>query len=313
MTEARAVALTAAGETRTVDLEILSDEQQEVLKTALALTNGAVVDLPSYYQAAVAAIEKCDRADQAATFTSMAERISVAARQARDERLLITARRISARSWQRLGKLLLQFPSTSPGGSARLHETPEEANERRAAARDAREQTPPEMTRAAVAKAARLSDSNKKKAVEIASIPDALFDAVVDSEKSATGHQLLQIYQSLGKGRAKGLSLRNGMRAATLRMLGPVQAFVDRHRAEEVAKLFSQDAPDMAHRAERLCEYFDGLARGTVAPDIESARAMRKEFDQVLAAITNPEAKALVKSAAVLRDYFRELAKVLKS
>jgi hypothetical protein len=134
--------------------------------------------LPKTYDNAKRAIAECERMDECADWADKAAAIASYARQADDFELESSARRIRARAVRRCGELLSAFDAR--GGDRSKVVTPLDSARR---------------SRAAVAKEAGLTAHKAGLAVTIANIPEAEFEAVVES-KRAPGTTLLA---NLGK------------------------------------------------------------------------------------------------------------------
>lgn len=115
------------------------------------------VSLPARYEAAKRALAECERIDECQDWANKAAALAVYAKQSKDDSLVIMAQRIQARAIRRCGELLLEVPAAQgvKDGSSR----------------------------AAVGRAAGLSDSRQLFAARIAKIPAAEFERAVEADK----------------------------------------------------------------------------------------------------------------------------------
>jgi hypothetical protein len=123
--------------------------------------------LPKNYQEAKQVLAACDSVDQCAGWADKAAAIASYARQADDVELENCARRIRARAVRRCGELLRAFDAR--GGNRRSKIV-----------------TPPTFdrpSRAVVAQEAGLTEHKARAAVNIAAIPEAEFEAAIESER----------------------------------------------------------------------------------------------------------------------------------
>jgi len=135
----------------------------------LAVTADSVTEakLPQRYEAAVMAIAECDRIDECKTWSDKAAALASYARQAKDDTLRVMAVRIQARALRRGGELLKRIePAKNQHGTA--------------------------PTRADSAKAAGLSERQRKTALRVASVPDDEFNAALESDSPPTVTQLAE-------------------------------------------------------------------------------------------------------------------------
>jgi hypothetical protein len=132
---------------------------------ALAILNPR---LPATYEAARAALARCEAIDDAQDMANKAEALAVYARQSKDDSLVIMAQRIQARAIRRCGELLKQIPGR-PGKNT--------------------EDTKP-LTLGARAAAAGMSVHQRITATRVAALPIAQFEARVEATQPATVTEL---------------------------------------------------------------------------------------------------------------------------
>lgn len=132
------------------------------------LPDVASARLPATYEAAVLAIRECARMDECKDWADRAAAMASYAKQAQDETLLKMARRIQLRAYDRCGELLKEYEAP-----ANQHE----------AAR-AREGGLP--SRSEAAETAGLTEHERKTALRIASVKDAEFETLVESDEPPT-------------------------------------------------------------------------------------------------------------------------------
>jgi hypothetical protein len=246
-----------------VDVEgfsVLSGEQQDLLRKAFTIPGAHnEIALPVWHESAVAALEQCDRADVAVKFTNMAERAALLARQAKDDRMMVLAGRIRMRAWRRLGELLNEIPAVQCGPTY-SGETPSEARERKGRLHEG-PRPASQPTRTAMARAAGIAAGTATKAQQIATIPQKTFDELLEAPKPVSGGRLVEIAKMLGSSNrtTDEVNTRQGMRAITLRAMEPMVSFMERHKAEDIARLFAHEATHMAKRAKAFRDYFDAL------------------------------------------------------
>jgi hypothetical protein len=147
---------------------------------------------PKLYEAARAALFRCDQIDECQEWSNKAAAMASYARQARDTTLLEMAKRIQARAVRRCGEILKLVPP-SPGGRA-------------GGVRGSVKIDDPKATRSAAAKAAGMTTSRKDQALRIASIPPDDFDSLVESANppSITQLSLIGSRPRYPRGRPKG-------------------------------------------------------------------------------------------------------------
>lgn len=130
--------------------------------------------LPATYVKAKDALAKCDELDECQEWSNKAQALASYAKQAKDDSLERMAMRIHARAVRRCGELLKQIPANVG-----------RPQENRAGAHP--------ITRTEAAEAAGLSDSQKKQALRVASVPEKRFEAEIESAKPATVSTLARI------------------------------------------------------------------------------------------------------------------------
>lgn len=127
--------------------------------------------LPATYEAAKTALASCSSIDECADWANKAEAMASYARQAADETLRKLADRIQARAVRRLGELLKQYD----GRGNNQHGEGALPTQKEAAA------------------AADISEHQRKQAVRVANVPQAEFDAAVESFSPATVTKLAEM------------------------------------------------------------------------------------------------------------------------
>jgi len=131
--------------------------------------------LPATYDGAKAALEKCSRIDECAEWANKAEALASYAKQAEDAELQKMAERIRARAIRRCGELLRAIkrpeqggrPTKNGGGSA-------------------------PVSRAQAGRDAGLSRDQRRDAIRVARVPEADFEAAVESDDPPTVTRLLE-------------------------------------------------------------------------------------------------------------------------
>ncbi|PPC87453.1 MAG: hypothetical protein CTY39_02650 [Hyphomicrobium sp.] len=136
------------------------------------------VSLPSSYQQAKKALGECVRLDECKTWLDKAAAIKAYARMANDADLEKEATRVRAWAKRRMGQII---EAVEP-----LH-TGRPSTKNRACAR------PNSRTRKSVIEAAGIGETSAKEAVRIASIPQAEFDAKVESDNPPSIVDLVQM------------------------------------------------------------------------------------------------------------------------
>lgn len=137
--------------------------------------------LPAAYTQARAALAKCEHIDECKTWADKAAALASYAKQAKDESLHVHARRIQSRAIRRAGELL---KAIEPGSNSGLF-----GNGKRPGAKLPKEFCAP-RTRAA--RAAGLSHNQQRRAFAVASVPDAEFEALVESTAPPSINQLVE-------------------------------------------------------------------------------------------------------------------------
>jgi hypothetical protein len=128
--------------------------------------------LPVTYEAAQKALAECSRVDECKEWADKAQALASYARQAKDNTLHQLALRIQARATRRFGELLKQVPRGDE------------------ATRYGQEGALPPVTRTQAATDAGLSEHQRKTGLRLASIPQADFEAAIDSAKPPTVTEL---------------------------------------------------------------------------------------------------------------------------
>jgi len=121
--------------------------------------------LPAVYEQAQEALATCYRIDECKDWANRAEAIASYARQSEDETLLQTAMRIRARAIKRVGELIKEIEEAAPGVKPRLGMG-----------------APPQLHggRGKAARDAGLSRHQAKQATRVASVPDEVFEDLVE-------------------------------------------------------------------------------------------------------------------------------------
>lgn len=140
---------------------------------ALVTIRAGSADLPATYEAAKVALQHCSEVDECKDWADKAAALASYARQSEDDQLERLAQRIRARAIRRAGELLKQI---DPGQGARDGK------------RGAGDHTP--FNREYAARDAGMSKHQQVQAVRVASIPDADFEAQVESPVPPTITQL---------------------------------------------------------------------------------------------------------------------------
>lgn len=141
--------------------------------------------LPATYVAAKKALAECSRIDECQEWANKAAALASYARQAKDESLRRMADRIQARATRRCGEILKQVPPGKGGRPQASDGEPAQifTSSRSAAARDAG-----------------LSKIQKDNALATASIPEAEFERVVESEDPPPVYKLREMGRNGGTG-----------------------------------------------------------------------------------------------------------------
>jgi hypothetical protein len=192
-------------------LQRLTQEETKLLAKAIA-DDAKDVALPQFYTTAVHALANCEKLDEAERFIGVADMIGSYANQAKDQRMLILSRRINARAWRRLGELLLQFPQTC------------------------QRKTGGPKGRRTVALEMGLSLGTIQKAIRIGRIPLDLFEDAVESEESASGHQLVLMDRGKELDRRDRVNSRHSLKSRAAKELKKISAFSRNHAPANLAK-----------------------------------------------------------------------------
>lgn len=134
------------------------------MELTMNLPSRPATAFPPSYESAKAALRRCESLSELQDWRDRALAMSAYARVAKDPELLCVAVRIRARATRRIGELLLQI---EPRPGARTDLEPQDASV-------------PRLTREQAAKAAGLSERDRKVALRIASIPEAEFEELVE-------------------------------------------------------------------------------------------------------------------------------------
>jgi hypothetical protein len=125
--------------------------------------------LPANYEAARAALAACASIDECLTWASKADALAAYFRMAKDEALVRRAKRIQARAIRRAGELLGDLNRPSQGGRPPKN----------------REGNRPVSIKS-IAERAGMSSHQRKQAIRVARIPEADFEAAVESAAPPT-------------------------------------------------------------------------------------------------------------------------------
>lgn len=218
------------------------------MTTALARQLPTISDasLPASYERARAALQNCQRVDECKDWADKAAALASYAKQADDDSLQKFAVRIQARAIRRCGELLQQFQNpgvrTKPRGDS-----------------------PPRSQRDA-AKNAGMSKDQEKQAVRVANVPQADFDAAVDSNDPPTVTALAE------RGTEKQ-SKPTGFAEATkvLGTLKSLEEFCRIHSAEMIVGAVY--AHEVAHAVQRI-DVIQGWLQ-TFRAELEKGRCLR--------------------------------------
>jgi hypothetical protein len=137
---------------------------------AVLAQDTADTQLPATYQAAQRALAECERVDECKNWADRAAALAAYARMAKNDNLRLLALRIQARAERRCGELLKQI-QPAPGARTDLGTAP---------------------TRGDAADAAGLSERQRKTALRIANVPQAVFERAVESSSPPTITQLAE-------------------------------------------------------------------------------------------------------------------------
>ena len=185
--------------------------------------------LPQMYEAARHALAECSRVDECKDWADRAAALASYARQADDDTLYQMARRIQGRAVRRCGELLRTFQNER----ARTDLLPDGADR---------------QTRRAAAEAAHMSERQEVTAVRVANVPEADFEAAVESDDPPTVTALAD----MGKGSAPKNpppSARDGFAQAT-QTIGAMRLFAE-HCEANAPELVAHGLLDREHENAR--------------------------------------------------------------
>lgn len=201
-----------------------------------ALPSDSRARLPANYEAAKSALVECVRIDECKSWADKAAALASYARQARDGGLRVMAERIHARAIRRCGELLKQVPS-GQGSKNQYGEL--------------RDGT---ATRQKAAKEAGLSERQRVTAMRVANVPEARFDALVESTSPPTITQLAGLGQEVRAAQGQRSTHPDPVRAARARkMLWSIRDFCQDNAPAELAGACA------AHDVELMRELVAGL------------------------------------------------------
>lgn len=183
--------------------------------------------LPVVYERAREALSECSRVDECKDWADKALALSSYARQAQDDSLEKLAMRIRARAIRRAGELLRTFDGRDGRNLP-----------------DAKRGTGSPFSRSDAAESAGMSGDQRKQAVRVARIPEAEFDAMVESDDPPSVTKLA----AAGR-RARSEKKPDGFQQATA-ALGALDRF---------AKFCAQNDPEL-------------VAGGVLPDEVEAAR-----------------------------------------
>jgi hypothetical protein len=178
------------------------------------------------YQRAVTAINRCLRIDDAKDWANKAKAMAVYAEQMKDEHLFDAAKKIRARAVRRYGELL------------------EEIQPAQGANQNIRDGGGPKVqTRKDAAAGAGLSDRQAKTALRVASLPEPIFNAMVEAKKPASVSELAQagtktrapVVAVAEETPAHGDTRSSEEYGAGLKAASAIEAFVTFARAADIA------------------------------------------------------------------------------
>jgi len=153
---------------------------------AAPLSDISSAPLPQVYEAARAALATLDSVDECKTWADKASALASYAKQAKDDSLRVMAVRIQARAERRCGELLKQTPPAS-GTRTDLGSVPSRGSETTSAGQVG---ALPPVTRTQAATDAGLSERQRKTALRIAAVPEAAFEAQIESPRPPSITQL---------------------------------------------------------------------------------------------------------------------------
>jgi hypothetical protein len=196
--------------------------------------------LPQRYEAARMAIAECERIDECKDWSNKAAAMAAYARQAKDDSLRVMAVRIQHRAERRLGELLKLIPRADE------------------ATRYGREGDHPPVTRTRAATDAGLSEHQRKTALRIAAVPEAEFDAHVESDRPPSITQLANLGKEPGhavKPQSPWRDIESPEAREACETLERFVQFCERNEPTTISHAVS------ATEAERLRSYLETAAR----------------------------------------------------
>lgn len=215
--------------------------------TALpANINIAHARLPETYEAAKIALANCARLDECLDWANKAEALASYAKQADDDVLEQTARRIRARAIRRCGELLKQFPANGGGRPKKVSVDPDAFFDNPVSILEP-------LCRTEVAEKAGLSRDQRHVALKVADLPPDVFEQAVESKKAPGVHRLAEMGKRTFGPREPA---PEGFKQAT-RALGGIRTF---------AEFCAQHDPEM-------------VANGVLAHEIKAVRAQVSAID----------------------------------
>ena len=157
---------------RQVPMPVMPSAKGIIDSGALSKIDTAHATLPAAYEQARDALAACDRIDECKNWADKMEALRSYAKQADDQTLFKFAVRIAARAIRRTGELLEMF--------------------RLPVGRPANSRGAPTNSQRAAARAAGLSKDQEVQAKRVAKVPQAEFDAMVDSDDPPTVTELAE-------------------------------------------------------------------------------------------------------------------------
>jgi hypothetical protein len=232
-------------------LEVPGVEEKIQMPASLVLPQNlpsiARARLPEAYEAARDAIEKCARIDECKDWADKSAAMASYAKQSKDETLFNHAVKIQARAIKRCGELLAAI--TPKQGANQEHSG---------------EPRPKVQTRTAAARAADLTEHEKKTALRVAAVPKETFEALVEAEKPVTVTALAAVGT---KAKPKPLFDLEGKSPADFKAataaLGAVQdfaKFVLRTDPNQIARgLGGDEVRALSSGLARIADWIEGL------------------------------------------------------
>ena len=159
------------------------------------LPSKANATLPAKYEAAKLALAECNRIDECKDWEDKMAAMASYAKQADDKSLELTALRIRARAANRCGELYAQIEKGHGKNNQYVQGKVKEGG------------TPPFQTRKDVAESIGHSPDQMKQKIRIANIPEAEFEALIESDSPPTLTEL----ENLGKRKGKPVYEQRGM------------------------------------------------------------------------------------------------------